>query len=176
MSTHDTHAIGAPSISATRWRLDPARSAVEFRVPAMWGTVKVKGRFTRYRGTLDLGAEPAIELIVEAESLDTKNRRRDKHLRSGDFFGVDEHPYVRFVSESAVLDGERLTIRGRLHARGASMPIALEATLRQDGDELELDAATHADHRRLGMTWTVLGSVGTPSTLTVSGRLVRDDD
>ena len=44
-----------------------------------------------------------------------------------------------------------------------------------DGDELEFDASALADHRRLGMTWSPLGMVRTPSKVIVRGRLVRDD-
>jgi polyisoprenoid-binding protein YceI len=135
----------------------------------------VKGGFSRYHGSLDLTAGPAIELTVEADSIDTENEKRDKHLRSPDFFDVDAHPYLRFVSDSAVLEGERLTVRGRLHARGTSIPLDLEATLRRRGDELELEAVTTADRRELGMTWNMLGTVGATSTLRVNGRLVRDE-
>ena len=174
MSTHHADAIGAPSIRLTRWRIDPTRSVLEFHARTLWGMGTVKGTFARYHGTLDLGAQPAIELTVESASLDTQNTRRDKHLRSRDFFDVEAYPDLRFLSEAAVLDGERLTVRGRLHARGASMPLSLEATLRRVDDELEIEAVTEADQRRLGITWNRLGLVGTPTKLLVKGRLVPD--
>jgi polyisoprenoid-binding protein YceI len=164
----------APDIAATRWRIDPARSSVAFAVKNFWGIATVRGGFARYHGTLDLGADPAIELTVEADSLDTENEKRDTHLRSPDFFDAEAHPYVRFISESAVLDGERLKIRGRLHARGTSIPLSLDATLSPSGDDLDLEAVTQVDRRKLGMTWNLLGTVGATSTLTVTGRLVRD--
>jgi polyisoprenoid-binding protein YceI len=176
MSTHPADAIGTSSIKSTRWRIDPRRSAVEFYAKGFWGMSTVKGTFSRYHGTLDLGTRPAIELTIEGDSLDTKNNRRDAHLRSSDFFGVETYPYVRFVSEAAVLDGERLVVRGRLHAAGASMPLSLVATLRRVGDELEVEAVTEADHRELGMTWNRMGMVRAPSKVTVKGRLVRDGD
>ncbi len=78
------------------------------------------------------------------------------------------------MSESAALEGERLAVRGHLHARGASMPLEVDASLRRAGDELEVEAVTVADQRVLGMTWNALGMIGTPSTLIVRGRLVRD--
>jgi polyisoprenoid-binding protein YceI len=165
----------APGITTTRWRIDPAHSSVEFRVKNFWRMATVKGGFSRYHGTLDLGADPAIELTIEADSLDTANEKRDKHLRSADFFDVEVHPYIRFISESARLDGERLTVRGRLHARGTSIPLQLEATLRRAGDQLEIEAVTEADRRELGMTWNMLRTISATSTLTVKGRLVRDD-
>ena len=133
MSSHPADAIDATGITSTRWRIDPARSDVEFQAKGLWGMGTVKGRFTRYHGTLDLRAQPAIELTVEGDSIDTGNKRRDKHLRSPDFFGVEAHPYVRFVSEAAVLDGEQLTVRGRLHARGASMALHLACGFREVG-------------------------------------------
>jgi polyisoprenoid-binding protein YceI len=173
MSTHRVDLVGTPNIETTRWRIDPARSSVEFRAK-VWGLPAVKGRFSRYRGTLDLSGQPAIELTIETESLDTKHKKRDAHLRSPDFFGAEQHPYVRFVSESATVDGDRLKVRGRLHARGSSLPLELDVMLRRVGDELEVEAATHADHQHLGMTWNKLGMLRTPSQLTLKGRLVQD--
>ena len=51
-------------VERRRWRLDPARSSVEFEVPHFYGLVTVKGRFERYEGTLDLRSEPAVELTM----------------------------------------------------------------------------------------------------------------
>jgi polyisoprenoid-binding protein YceI len=175
MTAHAAGTVGATSIENTVWRIDPDRSSVEFNAPYLWGLAMVKGRFTRYQGTLDLSGTPAVELTIEADSLDTNNKRRDKHLRSPAFFGAEQHPYVRFVADSATLEDERLKLRGRLHARGAGMPLDIDATLRRAGDELELEAVTAADHRRLGMTWNPLAVIGTPTEIIVRGRLVRDD-
>jgi polyisoprenoid-binding protein YceI len=173
MSTPTATPVVTRSIEQTAWRIDPARSSVEFEVPSFWGLVKVKGRFDRYDGTLDLRRTPAVELTIDATSLDTKNARRDKHLRSDDFFGAEAHPHVRFVSESARLAGERLTVTGTLHAAGASAPLEVTATLRQVGPELEIEGTAEIDQRRLGMTLTVLGAIGRPAKLVVRGRLVR---
>lgn len=174
MSTHTSDPIGTPAHHTTRWRIDPTRSSVEFRVKNLWGMATVKGRFSRYHGTMDLTGQPAIELTIEADSLATENTKRDTHLRSPDFFDAEKHPYVRFVSESATLDGERLHVQGRLHARGSSIPLEVDATLRRVGDELEIESATEADHRALGMTWNWLGTIRAPSRLIVTGRLVPD--
>jgi polyisoprenoid-binding protein YceI len=173
MSTHRVDVVDTPNLETTRWRIDPARSSVEFRAK-VWGLPAVKGRFSRYRGTLDLSGQPAIELNIETESVDTNHKKRDAHLRSPDFFGAEKHPHVRFVSESATVDGDRLKVRGRLHARGSSMPLELDAMLRRVGDELEVEAATHADHHQLGMNWNKLGMLRSPSQLTLRGRLVQD--
>jgi polyisoprenoid-binding protein YceI len=169
-----TKAADGAGIEKTRWRIDPARSSIEFRTPTFWGLVTVKGRFERYDGTLDLRREPAIDLKIAADSLDTKNKMRDKHLRAVDFFDVKQHPTVRFVSDVAKLEGERLIVRGQLHAGGDSMPIDLEARLRRVGDELEVDTTTYVDQRELGMAHSPLGMIRAPTELIVHGRLVRD--
>ena len=174
MSTETiTHPSETPSIAQGRWRIDPARSRVEFRTPTLWGLATVDGRFEHYDGSLDLQRSPAIELTIEAASLNTKNNFRDRHLRSADFFDAKNHPQVRFVSETATLDGDTLKVRGRLYAAGKSLPLELEASLRPVGDDVEIDARTYADHRKLGMSHGILGMIPTPSELIVHGRLVR---
>jgi polyisoprenoid-binding protein YceI len=155
------------------WRLDPARSSVEFHVRHFYGLMTVKGDFADYAGTLDLSAEPAVELTIQAASLNTKMAKRDKHLRSGDFFDVEHHPQVRFSSDSATVNGDKLTVHGQLHAAGRQIPLELDATVREIDGELQIEAVTHADHRELGMTWSPLGILRAPSKLIVRGRLVR---
>ena len=164
-----------PDIEHTRWRIDPARSSVEFHVRHFYGLTTVKGHFARYDGTLDLSSRPAVVLAIQADSLDTGNQKRDRHLRSADFFDTDSHPQVRFVADSATLSGDRLQVHGRLHTAGKSMPLDVDATLRRVGDELEVEATTLADHRRLGMTWSPLGILRAPSRLIVRGRLIREE-
>ena len=174
MSTSTRQPLGTPDIEKARWRIDPARSSVRFRTPTFWGLTTVEGRFERYDGTLDLQHNPAIELTIEAATLTTENKLRDKHLRSADFFDVDNHPQVRFVSDSATLHGERFTVHGRLCAAGNSMLLDLDASLRRHGDELEVAARTHTDHHELGMTHSTLGMIRTPSELIIHGWLIRD--
>src|SRR3954468_22045378 len=91
--------VAAP-ITDGAWQLDPTRSSVEFHVRHFYGLMTVKGEFADYDGTLDLGAEPAVELTLQAASLDTNMAKRDEHLRSRDFFDVENHPQVRFISDS----------------------------------------------------------------------------
>jgi polyisoprenoid-binding protein YceI len=157
----------------THWRLDPARSQVEFQTGNFWGLMTVKGRFDRYEGVLDLAAQRPIELTIDADSVDTKNSKRDAHLRSADFFDAANEPQVRYLAESATLHGERLKTKGKLLAAGTSVPVEMEATLREIDGELEVDAVTEVDHRALGMTWSPLGIVRRSSRVIVRGRLVE---
>src|SRR4051794_4569146 len=176
MST-TTHTIATPAAAARladgAWQLDPARSSVAFHVRHFYGLMTVKGEFADYEGTLDLGATPAVELTIQAASLDTKLAKGDEHLRSQDFFDVERHPQVRFVSDSAELGGDTLRVRGHLHAAGRRIPLQLEATVRQIDGDLEIEAVTEADHRELGMKWIPLGILRASSKLIVRGRLLR---
>jgi polyisoprenoid-binding protein YceI len=158
-------------ILSGRWELDPQRSSVEFRVGNFWGLATVRGHFDRYQGRLDLSADPAIELNIEASSVQTGNRKRDQHLRSPDFFDADGHPSVRFVSESVVPDGNALKVHGLLFARDRSIPLDLDAQVREADGGLEIKAATGAVHRDLGMTWSPLRMILPRSELLVSGHL-----
>ena len=83
-----------------------------------------------------------------------------------------EPPRVRFVSDTATLDGDTLKVRGCLTPRERAAARA-GGRLRPVGDELEVDARTYADHRKLGMSHGMLGMIPTPSELIVHGRLVR---
>jgi polyisoprenoid-binding protein YceI len=169
-------ARAAGGLASGTWRVDPARSSVEFHVRHFYGLMTVKGRFDRYRGSLDLAGRPAVELVVDAESLDTKVKQRDKHLRADDFFDVVNHPQVRFEADAATLDGTTLKARGRLHAAGKHIPLDVDATVTPVDGEFEIEATALADHRELGMTWSPLGILRAPSKLIVRGRLVREED
>jgi polyisoprenoid-binding protein YceI len=173
MSTHLINSHDA--LADLDWRLDPTRSSVEFHVPNFYGLMTVKGRFERFDGTLELGTNPAATLTIDAASLDTGNARRDKHLRSADFFDAERHPEVRFESTSVTAHEEALVVRGRFTAAGTERPLELVAAVRQvDDGELELEAVTYLDQRELGMTFSPLGMVRTPTKLVVRAHLVRD--
>jgi polyisoprenoid-binding protein YceI len=154
------------------WQLDPRRSSVEFRAAHFWGLATVKGHFDDYAGRLDLRADPAIELTIDAASVQTGNAKRDRHLRSADFLDAENHPQVRFVSDAVAVLGDTLNERGRLFARGQSMPLELAAQVRRVDEELAIDAAVMAPHRELGMTWSPLGMIPARSELLVKGYLV----
>ena len=163
------------AVQATQlWVVDPARSKVEFRVPTFWGHSTVVGRFARFDGTYSLTPEGrTIELTIDAASLDTGNGLRDRHLREDDFFHVEAHPDVRFTADDVVEPGNgTLLVEGELQAAGKEVPLSFDATIRELGDELEIEATTTVDQRLLGMTKSPLGMLRTPSTLHVEARLV----
>lgn len=163
----------AATVARGAWALDPTRSTVSFAVPFWWGFGTVKGRFRQFAGRLELGARPAIELTIDAASVQTGNERRDDHLRSEDFFAVSRDPYIRFVSRSVRLQDERLSVVGELMARGSRIEVEIDASVTAVEDEYELEAETFVMHSGLGITWNPAQITRPWSRLSVGGRLVR---
>jgi polyisoprenoid-binding protein YceI len=171
---------GAPTtynqraVAPTRWSADADRTSVDFAVKTFWGLLTVRGHFDRFSGSYEVGPDGArIELTIDADSLDTGNAKRDKHLRSTDFFAVAEHPQVRFASTSVRESGDgRLRVEGDLHAAGKVVAIELDATVaRRDDGRLEIEATTTLDQRSLGMGSGLPGMIRPPATLHVKALL-----
>ena len=164
-------------LAGTRWRLDPSAASAEFRVPNLWGLASVKGHFQRLDGRLEVDGDEHwyMELTLDADSLDTGNRTRDRHLRSADFFDVEHHTQVRFRSSKVSDDGGgRLRVEGELEAAGERDRLQVEVTVKHADGGLELDAAATVDQRQLGMTFSPLGVIGTPTAVSVHARLRRE--
>src|ERR1700685_646928 len=109
------------------WTLDPHRSTVQFQTKAMWiQTVKGTLRVTEGSGTVEGDGRVSGRLVVDANSIDTKNKRRDEHLRGADFFEVQKHPSIVFdVSEARLGAPGQSTLMGTLSIRGVSRPVEL---------------------------------------------------
>jgi polyisoprenoid-binding protein YceI len=163
--------------ATTHWTVDPENTSVEFDARTFWGLATVHGRFDRFDGSLETGlGGTTIVLIIEADSIDTGNKTRDEHLRSGSFFHVLEHPQIRFVSTRVrEVRAGTLEVIGMLEAAGRSTPLAFPATVGQLGDELEVEATVTVDQAELGMSSGTLGMIRRPATLHVDARLSRDD-
>jgi polyisoprenoid-binding protein YceI len=177
MNTHSITDQTQDQLAVMRWRLDPAASSAEFRVPHLWGLVTVKGHFDRLDGWLEIdqGEQRRITLTIDAASLHTRSRKRDKHLRSADFFDTQNHPEVSFRSTSVSDAGEnRLRVEGELEVAGRRVELQLDPMIQQTDDQLDIEATTTVDQRLLGMTWSPLGMTRTPASLTVKARLRRE--
>jgi len=160
---------------STRWVVDADESVVEFFVRTFWGLATVRGRFDRFDGSFEVGPDGSrIDLTIDADSLDTGNRRRDEHLRSDDFFHVEGHRQLRFTSTRVhdVGDGY-LHVVGELEAAGKAVELEFAATVRAVGGALEIEAATDVDQARLGMSNGPLGMIRRPARLHVKARLTR---
>jgi polyisoprenoid-binding protein YceI len=165
-------------VASSRWSLDSDGSSVGFRVKTMWGLIPVRGRFDRFAGSYEVGRNgTTIELTIDADSIDTGNAKRDEHLRSPDFFDVDDHAQVRFRSTRVYAVGDQmLHVVGNLEVVGIAEPLEFAATVQPAGGGLAVEATTTVDQRRFGMSSGLLGMIRRPATLHVRALLKRDDD
>ena len=85
------------------WTLDPTASSVEFSVKHFWGLITVHGHFDRFTGDGRVDSDGTIsgQIRIAADSVNTKNKKRDKHLRSDDFFDAERYPTIT-ISASAL--------------------------------------------------------------------------
>ncbi len=119
-----------PGYVAGTWTIDTVHSEVGFSVRHMMVS-KVRGRFTKFSGEL-VTAPDALGSSVHAEidlaSIDTGNEQRDGHLRSIDFFDVENHPLMTYRSTGLRAEGDQYVLDGELTLKGVtrSVPLALE--------------------------------------------------
>ena len=120
--------------AAGNWVLDPAESRAEFRVKHFWGGITVRGALERMTGEATVSPDGALtgRISVDAGSLSTKNKQRDKHLRSPDFFHVDKHPHAVLTVTSARVAGPAdLECQGTFEAAGHVRPVAFTAHIQE---------------------------------------------
>lgn len=163
---------------AGHWVLDPHTSSVGVSQKHMWGLITVRVSFSELAGEGDVSADGSVTgtLRVGAASVDTKNSKRDKHLRSADFFHADAHPHITFTATDARLDDNgSLAVSGDLEAAGTSRPLSLTANLSQASqDSATLTATVNIDRLDYGMTWNSMGMmVKTPATVAVTAHFTR---
>jgi polyisoprenoid-binding protein YceI len=161
------------------WQLDAGASTVALKHKTMWGLVTVKGVFAAVTGGGEVGADGAATgtLTLDAASLDTKNAKRDTHLRGADFFDVDNHPEIIFAVRSATLGADSsVQVSGQLTARGISRPQSFTARLsRADADAVTLDAEFTVDRGEFGLGWNQMGMIRGLTTVTATLRFTRTE-
>ncbi|MCF6526524.1 YceI family protein [Streptomyces sp. JJ36] len=112
------------------WTIDPGHSRVAATAQHL-GISSVQGRFTDFGGRVEIAGEPEeslVEAVIRAESIDTGNALRDRHIRSADFLNVAEYPEITYqatgVERTARQD--RWTVRGRLAMHGLVRDVPLD--------------------------------------------------
>jgi polyisoprenoid-binding protein YceI len=131
------------------WQVDRQASHARFVARTLAGLVKTPGRFHSLSGNLVVdGARTAGALVIDATSIDTGNRMRDRHLRSRAFFGVKRHPELRYEVRSI----STTRVDGQLVVGDVRVPLALDVTVRTPADGVvELACRTEVDRLALGI-------------------------
>jgi polyisoprenoid-binding protein YceI len=114
-----------------KWDIDYAHSSIDFTVRHLLVS-KVRGRFTKWQGALEMDEQDLTRSKVEAEidvtSVDTHEPQRDAHLRSGDFFEVAKYPKMMFKGKRVEVrgGGDRFAVTGDLTLRGTTREVTLD--------------------------------------------------
>jgi polyisoprenoid-binding protein YceI len=111
------------------WEIDPSHASFEFVARHLMA--KVRGRFPVAHGAATVAERPedsTLEIEIDAASVDTQDQTRDAHMRSNDFFGVQDHPTISFHS-TTIRPGDRDTawqVDGELTIKGTTRPVTVE--------------------------------------------------
>ncbi len=165
-------------IQAGTWTIDPAHSSAQFSVRHMMVST-VRGEFTKLSGTVELDekdvTQSKVEAIIDATTVDTRNERRDGHLKSADFFDVANHPTITFKSGKVEqAGGGRLKVEGDLTIRGVTRKVVLDVeplspAVKDAKGNLHsgTSATTRINRKDFGVSWN--------STLDGGGVVVSDE-
>ncbi|MHB1726291.1 MAG: YceI family protein [Acidimicrobiales bacterium] len=117
---------------AGTYAIDPVHTELGFAVRHM-AVSKVRGRFDTFEGELEIGEEPGASkasVSVDASSVDTRDETRDAHLRTNDFFDVENHPTWTFTSTAITPKSTaEFTVDGDLTIRGVTRQVRIEVAL-----------------------------------------------
>ena len=144
------------------WNFDPSHSHLEFTVRHMV-VGKTRGRFGSFRGTVNAAddhAASSVQVEIDAASIDTRDPKRDEHLRSADFLDVERHPVLTFASTAVRGSGTEWTVTGDLTIHGVTRSVDVDVTLEGVVDKDPFGYARAAfsgeaeiDREDFGLTW-----------------------
>jgi polyisoprenoid-binding protein YceI len=163
--------------SATRtYTIDKQHSEATFQVRHL--VTRVRGRFSDFSGTIEHNAQQpeisSVTFTVNAASIDTSTPDRDAHLRSEDFFFVEKHPQITFVSSKITSKGDgEFDVQGTLTIRGVAKEITLPVTYLGDAKDpwgqsrIGFEAEITLNRKDFGLIWN--------AALETGGFLVGDE-
>ena len=162
--------------TTTNWKIDTSHSTVEFAVKHMMFTT-VKGRFTDVTGTIAFDPNDPVngraDITIDASTVDTRDAKRDAHLRSADFFDVEKFPTLTFRTTNVAGTAKRFALTGDLTIRGITRPVTLDVTFEGagpdpwGGERAGFSASATVNRRDFGLTWN--------AALETGGVLVGDE-
>lgn len=169
MTASMTRTVGGDTLPAVgTWTLDPSHSSLEFSVRHL-GLSKVRGRFGTFSGEVTVAEDPAhsrVDVAIEVQSVDTRDAKRDEHLRTNDFFDAAEFPTMTFTSTSVTGGGSDWEVTGDLTIRGVTKSVVLDTTFEGTagdpwgGSRAAFSATTEIDREDFGMTFNATLETG----------------
>lgn len=150
------------------WAVDPGHAEVGF-VGRHLRLTKVRGRFTGVDGSIVIAddiRESTIEVVIDMASVSSGDQSRDDHLRSPDFFDVENHPTATFRSRNILAEGSAGQIIGELTIKGVTRPITLgvsylgHATDPWGGERAVFSADAAINREDWDLTWNMLLETG----------------
>ena len=145
------------------WQIDSSHSSVNFSVRHMMLST-ARGQFEKFSGTIEFDeanpAATAVDVTIEAASVNTKDEKRDGHLKSPDFFDVEKFPGLSFKSKNVqVIDSNHAKLNGDLTIKGISKPVVLDVEyhgqVKSPGGTTNagFSASTKINREDWGLTW-----------------------
>jgi polyisoprenoid-binding protein YceI len=158
----DPHA-NAHGHHLSRWSIDTDHSEIRFAIRHMMVST-VRGHFISFRGDMvydhQLDQPAGVMVEIDAESIDTGQVQRDLHLRSGDFFDVENYPYIRFASRHVESIGSNhYRVHGDLRVLRETREVVLDVTFEGIGEDpngnmrASFTGTTEINRRDFGLTW-----------------------
>jgi polyisoprenoid-binding protein YceI len=132
-----TTAVQIPGYVVGTWDIDASHSTVGFSVRHMMVS-KVRGYFREFSGEIVTAGDPtqsSVSATIDLSSIDTRQEQRDAHIRSADFFDVDNHPQMTFRSTGVRTDGADWLVDGELTIKGNTRPVILALELNGFGPD-----------------------------------------
>lgn len=122
-----TTALAPNGLTAGTWTIDAAHSSVGFAVRHLMVS-KVRGTFTEFGGQVTIAEDgtPAVEAEIKVDSINTQNEQRDQHIRSADFFDVDQFPTATFKSTAVRAKGDDYVLVGDFTLRGVTKQVEMD--------------------------------------------------
>jgi polyisoprenoid-binding protein YceI len=151
------------SAQASDWVFDSAHTSAQFAVKHMMVST-VRGAFSKVTGAVHLDdtdvTKSSIEATIPVDTVDTREPKRDAHLKSPDFFDVAKFPVMTFKSTKITAgQGGKLTVEGLLTIHGVSKPVVLEAEVTPElkgmgGKAMRgVSATTKVNRKDFGLVW-----------------------
>ena len=157
------------------WTLDPARSEVLLESKHTWGLRPVHGVFRQVsgHGTVTAVGQVTGTLTVAAGSIDTKNKMRDKDLRSAKVFDIANHPDITYTVDGMQPAGGGIRVTGSLTVRGRTRPLSFDAKISATEDEVRLDAEVPVNRADFGLTYSPMRMAPMNNTIVIHAVFTR---